>query len=89
LEECSVAEEEIDPSYLVLYAHHRLAAFEGHDVFKKKCSSIICAPQRAPCMGIVTDVSMIATHGLGYDYDVLMDRNARWLLGGTDSKIRR
>jgi hypothetical protein len=40
-------------------------------------------------MGIVTDVSMIATHGLGYDYDVLMDRNARWLLGGTDSKIRR
>ncbi len=24
---------------------------------------------------------MIATHILGYDYDVLMERNARWVLG--------
>jgi alkylation response protein AidB-like acyl-CoA dehydrogenase len=45
-----------------------------------------------PLPRIVTDLSMIATHVLGYDYDVLMDRNARWLLGlglsAEDSKIR-
>ncbi|CDO36423.1 hypothetical protein [Novosphingobium sp. KN65.2] len=30
---------------------------------------------------VVADLSMIATHILGYDYDVLMERNARWVLG--------
>jgi len=30
---------------------------------------------------ISSDVAMISTHLLGGDYDVVMDRHARWVLG--------
>jgi len=34
-----------------------------------------------PIYRISQDVSMLATHALGTDYDVVMDRHARWILG--------
>jgi 3-hydroxy-9,10-secoandrosta-1,3,5(10)-triene-9,17-dione monooxygenase len=34
-----------------------------------------------PVRRIAGDIAMIATHILGSDYDVLMERHARWILG--------
>ena len=30
---------------------------------------------------ISSDIAMITTHALGGDYDIVMDRHARWVLG--------
>lgn len=35
----------------------------------------------SPVRRIAGDLAMMSTHVIGYDYDVLMDRNARWALG--------
>ena len=34
-----------------------------------------------PLYRIAQDLGMLATHGLGADYDLFMDRHARWVLG--------
>ena len=34
-----------------------------------------------PIRRISSDVAMISTHLLGGDYDIVMDRHARWVLG--------
>ncbi|MHA6766957.1 acyl-CoA dehydrogenase family protein [Sphingobium ummariense] len=42
-------------------------------------SSIYKASEAMP--RIAGDLACISTHVLGYDYDVMMERNARWILG--------
>lgn len=41
---------------------------------------------------IATDISMMATHALFSDYDLVIDRHARWVLGmglsAEDPKVR-